>query len=373
MAPALCLAVLGCLLLYPFRFSPRNGVHRLGPDAGIYFDGGGIAYTNLGLAELAGTPLDELTVELWLHERKTSKNWGPRIIFSITDELSGPALFFGQWGGRLLLFSPDGEWTEPWYWQFILEPIMKRGEDHFAAVTIERERRAIFMDDLVAENLRVAEPGAPELDLSGRLILGASAGGLARWWGEIRGLALYRRGLTPEEIEAHRSQAREAGVKSLVTEEDLIALFAFEEAAGELAHNLADTASGIRIPARFGALPETLFHLPDLERFWSRGSVGDVFRNVLLFGPLGWLLAAFTSRRIEGRRVWVACGVILAGGCLSLTFEAIQLLIPERAAGPLDVAANTLGTAIGALAFSARNYRNRARTPSRGRVGGALE
>jgi len=364
MAPALYLAVLGCLLLYPFQFYPPNGVHRLGPDAGIYFDGRGIAYTELGLTEIAGTPLDELTVELWLHERKTSKNWGPRIIFAITGGNSGPALYFGQWGGRLLLFSPDGEWTNPWYEQFTLEPIMKRGEDHFVAVTIERGRRAIFMDDHAAENRRVSEPDAPELDLSGRLILGASAGGLARWWGEMKGLALYRGGLTPEEIESHRSQAREAGVKSLATEEDLIALFPFEESAGELAHNLADTASGIRIPARFGALPETLFSLRDLELFWSRGSVGDAARNVLLFGPLGWLLAAFASRRIEGRHVWVACGVVLAGGCLSLAFEAIQLLIPERAAGPVDVAANTLGTAIGALAFSVRDHRNRARTPS---------
>lgn len=373
MAPALFLAVLSCLLLYPFRFSPSNGVHRLHPDAGIYFDGGGIAYTELGLAELAGAPPDELTVELWLHERKTSKNWGPRIIFAITGGRPGSALYFGQWGGRLLLYSPDGEWTEPWHEQFILERTRKRGEDYFVAVTLERERRAIFVDDLVAENRRVCEPDTLELDLSGRLVLGASAGGLARWWGEIKGLALYRRALTPDEIKAHRSQAREAGVKSLAAEEALIALFPFEEPAGELTRNLVDPGFGIRIPARFSVLPETLFYVPDLEQFWSRGADGDTVRNVLLFGPLGWLLMAFASRRIEGRRVWVACGVVLAGGCLSLAFEALQLLIPERAAGPLDVATNTLGTAIGALAFSVRDHRARSRASSRGGAGGASE
>jgi VanZ family protein len=34
-----------------------------------------------------------------------------------------------------------------------------------------------------------------------------------------------------------------------------------------------------------------------------------------------------------------------------VALEAIQLLIPTRASGPIDMAANTLGTAIGVLAF----------------------
>ncbi len=172
--------------------------------------------------------------------------------------------------------------------------------------------------------------------------------------------------LSPDEIATHRSQAREAGVKSLATAEDLIALFPFDEGSGEAARNLVDATSDIHIPARFCALPETLFRLPELERFLSRGSVGDAVRNVLLFGPLGWLLAAFASRRIEDRRGLIACGVVLAGGCLSLTLEAIQLLIPARAAGPVDIAANTLGTAIGALAFSALGHRGRARKRASG-------
>ena len=85
----------------------------------------------------------------------------------------------------------------------------------------------------------------------------------------------------------------------------------------------------------------------------------------LLFIRKSWvprlfqILLVLGARRTPARstlplRIGVATlGLVLAGGCLSLTLEAIQLLIPERAAGPVDVAANTLGTAIGVLAFSA--------------------
>lgn len=69
-----------------------------------------------------------------------------------------------------------------------------------------------------------------------------------------------------------------------------------------------------------------------------------VLLNVLLFVPLGALLVLLT-----GRRWWQVTAVAAAG---SLTIEAVQWLWLERQGTWIDVAANTLGAAIGALAVS---------------------
>ncbi len=75
--------------------------------------------------------------------------------------------------------------------------------------------------------------------------------------------------------------------------------------------------------------------------------------NLLLFVPLGWLLAD-TGR--TGRRnapFWSALlAAVAAGALLSLGIELIQLPIPGRDASLGDLAFNTLGAGLGALARS---------------------
>ncbi|MBM6399149.1 VanZ family protein [Phycicoccus sonneratiae] len=67
--------------------------------------------------------------------------------------------------------------------------------------------------------------------------------------------------------------------------------------------------------------------------------------NVLAFVPLGWLGVAWLRRRVPV--------VVLALGGLSAAVEAVQLLpVLHREATLLDVACNTAGALLGALAGS---------------------
>jgi len=66
-----------------------------------------------------------------------------------------------------------------------------------------------------------------------------------------------------------------------------------------------------------------------------------VLLNVVLFVPFGALFV-----RLTGRPWWVATAVAAAG---SLAIEAVQWLWLERQGTWSDVAANTLGAAIGAV------------------------
>lgn len=73
----------------------------------------------------------------------------------------------------------------------------------------------------------------------------------------------------------------------------------------------------------------------------------DVTTNLLIYLPLGYLLAARLFR--PGRRALPILMAWLFGTTLSVGLEGIQVLLPGRIASNLDVFLNSLGALIGAL------------------------
>ncbi|MCY1227814.1 VanZ like family protein [compost metagenome] len=88
----------------------------------------------------------------------------------------------------------------------------------------------------------------------------------------------------------------------------------------------------------------------------------EVAANVLLFVPLGLLIAGL----LPPRRWWLAAAAGLLG---SVAIEAIQFLaLDQRQASLRDVAGNTLGALLGALAavWARRRHRPPLTTPVSG-------
>ena len=91
-----------------------------------------------------------------------------------------------------------------------------------------------------------------------------------------------------------------------------------------------------------------------LHRLWERplrgggGSWHDVYSNVLLFVPWGVLLGIWLVGR---RSAWLTALVwaLLSGACLSGFVEFLQVFAPLRHMSFFDLAANTLGSVMGAL------------------------
>ena len=86
--------------------------------------------------------------------------------------------------------------------------------------------------------------------------------------------------------------------------------------------------------------------LREVPRAWSSGSrLGtlDFLGNIALYLPLGILAVRLGQRRLL---------VVAAGILLSFAIESAQMYIAQRYPSGLDVVANTVGTAVGAL-FSA--------------------
>jgi len=91
---------------------------------------------------------------------------------------------------------------------------------------------------------------------------------------------------------------------------------------------------------------------------WVAPDDYGILLNVVLFVPLGALFVLLT-----GRAWWWAAGVAALGSGL---IESVQWLWLARQGSWLDVVANTLGAALGALVVSAPR---RLRSPPAGRPG----
>ena len=156
----------------------------------------------------------------------------------------------------------------------------------------------------------------------------------------------------------HAAVAGVAVARGALAQDDrLLALFPFDEGAGEYARNLVPGGPDLFIPSYFSGLPSILFDLPGRQSFSSEAFLRNIPANIMLFAPLGWLLGIVVAGASAGRRRCLALAAIATGGLLSFSLEAAQLLLPTRQTALVDIVANTIGTAVGTLASLA--WRNR--------------
>ena len=106
------------------------------------------------------------------------------------------------------------------------------------------------------------------------------------------------------------------------------------------------------------ALEERFYHynlklFTEIQRFWIyreqlgiRAFVTNVLGNVAGFVPYGFIFPIISSRR---RSCWL---ILLSGLLISLTVETIQLLTRVGSFDVDDLFLNTLGVAVGCMAFS---------------------
>ncbi len=190
----------------------------------------------------------------------------------------------------------------------------------------------------------------PSKYLSGRLVIGNSPHSNDSWSGELYGFAMYRNELVPLEVvrryEAWRGENRES---SIVPSESSLALYTFDNQQGATVTNRVRGALGLYIPRYYTVLRQRM-----LEPVWkeinaSPGYRRDVIVNIAGFIPYGFFLYSYFARMRH-----VQHSVVLAvtiGFAVSLTIEMLQAYLPTRDSSGSDVAANTLGTAIGILLY----------------------
>ena len=232
--------------LYPFNFSPSNRVQWLSNENGLYFDGAGIAYTekadSISLKKA-------VSVELLLKERRGSKNWGAREIFSIYDGMGAPSFLVGQQAGRIFIYSRfEKNENHEWYRLFRTEDRFPRGETHLVTITFDETKKAIYIDGQLSNKKAVELNDKTYIEFSGSLCLGNSYRRKKGWYGEIKGLVIYNRILLPDEILKHSKIVFQKGVSGLADTPGCLTLYPFAEGKGNTAKSILNRPRPFSIP-----------------------------------------------------------------------------------------------------------------------------
>ena len=186
-------------------------------------------------------------------------------------------------------------------------------------------------------------------DFSGRLMMGDAPGLGDNWSGEIRGLAIYGRQLSADEVAKHYTAWLHSNSNGFEGMRDAFALYRLKEGGGDVAHNQVDTTADVQIPGRFFILHKQFLELPWDEFYVGWSYWANVALNVIAFFPLGFFFCAlFWSMTIMERRL---LATISLGFVVSLTIEVLQAFLPTRKSGVTDLLTNTLGTALGAMSY----------------------
>lgn len=190
--------------------------------------------------------------------------------------------------------------------------------------------------------------------MSGTLVFGTDTSHMETWTGQLRGLALYARELSPAEVASNYQTWMLSPEARCENDEQRTALFTFQEGQGTVIRNLCAGGGNLTIPASF-VLPSKPFLAAPWKEFaptWDY--VSDLIRNILGFVPFGFAVCGYFS--LGGRKPQALLMAVVLGAITSLAIEVAQAFIPQRESGLTDVLTNTLGAALGALLLRWRPF-----------------
>ncbi len=192
-------------------------------------------------------------------------------------------------------------------------------------------------------------------DFAGELVIGNSPVQNNTWGGELWGLGIFDRELTAAQVLHHYDAwGKDLGVQ-LVETEGTRALYLFNEGEGRVVHNQVASEPDLYIPEHYFVLHKTFLE-PFWREFLPNWTFGeDVARNIVAFIPLGFCFCAYFSSVSGLKRPGLVA--IILGSIVSLTIEILQAYLPTRDSGTMDIIANTLGTAFGAMLYGSSAVR----------------
>lgn len=333
--------------LYPFNFFPSNRVQWLSNERGLYFDGAGIAYTE----KADSVSLKKaVSVELLLKERRGSKNWGPREIFSFYDGFGAPSLLVGQWAGRIFIYSRfEKNKNQKWYRLFRTKHRFPRGKTHLVTITFDESEKAIYIDGQLINKKKVELNDRTHIEFSGSFFLGNSYRRKNGWYGEINGLVIYNRILLPDEIVTHSKEVFKKGVSGLAETPGCLALYPFDEGKGNTAKSILNKPRPFYIPDNLNSHGLSLLSLSLKDMRFPGFYKADFFKNIAFFVLFGTLLSAIILKKYATGYLATFLLVALVGGVLSFVIEGFQVFLPTRFPGIADILSNILGSGVGVL------------------------
>src|SRR5579863_3938180 len=341
---ALCVvAVVAVLIatLWPLNPFPRNGVTWLQGTNGLKFDESAVVVSDgpLNPSEIKGT--ESYTVELLLRPARTRS---ASTIMAVYKADSSKQFLVRQWTDGVIAThdaAVDSDSTRTI--KFDINHVFHSGRLVLVTISSGTNGTTVYLDGQPVQSI----PGfrISRSELSGQIVLGTSPASYQQWSGELHGLAIYSKELTPADAILHYKQWTDpnGGHPDL---NGAIARYTFAEAGGNKVHNQVASEPDLKIPAAFSVPYKSLLESPTREFRASWKYARDLLTNIVGFVPLGLIVCAyFAWTRSRWKAILIAT---VACGMFSFVIEVLQYYIPRRGSGITDIITNTLGGALGA-------------------------
>ena len=179
---------------------------------------------------------------------------------------------------------------------YIDEALHRSNRPVFLSITAGDQGTSVYLDGRLAK--ATTEFPLSAKNVTGHLILGDSPGQSDSWSGEIRSLAIYNCALTSKQVFDHYSAWVHTGRPEITGDEQITALYLFQERRGVVARNQVRSGVDLYIPKKYQVMEKIT-----LEPFWTefemtRSYWGAVLKNIVGFIPLGfWFYAYLTVLR----------------------------------------------------------------------------
>lgn len=342
---ALCVvAVVAVLIatLWPLNPFPRNGVTWLQGSNGLKFDKSAVVVSDspLNLVETKGT--ESYAVELLLRPARTRS---ASTIMAVYKADSSKQFLLRQWTDGLIATHDaaiDSDSTRTI--KFDVNHVFHSGRLVLVTISSGTDGTIVYLDGRAVQSISGFRISRSEL--SGQIVLGTSPVSYQQWPGEMRGLAIYSKELTPADAMLHYKEWTDpnGGRPDL---DGAIARYTFSEAGGNKVHNQVASEPDLKIPAAFSVPYKSLLESPAKEFRASWKYARDLLTNIVGFVPLGLIVCAyFAWTRSRWKAILIAT---VACGTFSFVIEILQYYIPRRGSGITDIITNTLGAALGAV------------------------
>lgn len=348
---ACCVAVLLVTLtlgLWPFH-SPRNEVTWLKGANGLAFGKYGTVFSRDPLkpanSQKGASGSVEILVEPDLRD-------GSATILSLYRAGEGRILLLRQSLTDLEVhveFPNDSGGTTKahFYVDDALDSSFRQKKPTFIAVTSGPKGTLVYLDGAVAKVARGFR--IPEGSFGGQLIVGDSPRQPDSFRGQIRGLAIYGVELDGAQVFRHYQTWTKNGRPDVAQDEANVALYLFDEHAGNAIHNHASAGGDLYIPEIYTVIDKVPLEPVWKEFNWSGSYWRGNLKNIVGFMPLGFCFYAFFMTAWPIKRavlVTVALGILV-----SLAIEILQIFLPTRDSGTTDLITNTLGTYLGVMCY----------------------
>jgi VanZ like family/Concanavalin A-like lectin/glucanases superfamily len=326
--------------LWPFH-APRNEVRWLSNGSGLFFGDYGSIVSAEDFKQSASSPC---SLEIWL--KPVVADYSGTILAFYGPDKHAALFSVRQSLGDLVIEEPNPDRSQRRRrTRIYVDDLFSQARLIFITITSGPAGTAVYADGSLAKQSAIFRFSGQEL--TGRILIGNAPTTTDNWSGQVKGLAIYDRDLTPNEVSQHHENWMKNNQADLAKSPGVRALYPFNEGSGNIVHNQVNGGTDLFIPERFFVLQEQFLELPWDEFYPGWNYWKDVGINVAGFIPLGFcFFAYFSSVRMINRPVLVT---ILLGFVASLTIEVLQSVLPTRNSGTTDLITNTFGTALGAI------------------------